>query len=703
VAEFIAEAEECLDGMGRGLNEMEEASKRGGRIDPDILNGVYRRAHSLKGLAGMFGYEMLGSLAHHLEDLLHQMRVGKLAPAPAVVDVLFHGIELARTLLHDKDAPGGAEGVQGIIEQVADLLAGQGLAAPPPAPVPAADQEASPPPLAGVPDDVPAALPLGPEVWNVLSEYEEYRLKENIRSGAYLYKIHACFELETFDTDLVALTELLKQHGEVITTLPSPEASDGSTIRFIVLVGTDAALTVLDGRSDITVELVQTGQSAVREEAPAPEAEQSAPAEPSRAVSQTVRVDIRKLDSLMNTVGELVLAKTVIQQISDRLRAETGFTGFAVDLFKATRTLERKLAELQDGVMEVRMVPIGQIYDRLHRTVRTASRELGKDSNFDTSGGETELDKLIMEQLTDPLMHIIRNAIDHGIETPDDRVDAGKPLVGRIGLAAYQQGNHVVIEVSDDGRGLDYDRILAVARERGVVDQEASLTQDQIGDLIFQPGFSTKSEVSELSGRGVGMDVVRRNIGELSGILDLVSTPGEGTTITITLPITLAIIQALIVDVCGRTYAMPLTAVLESLLIKPDDIDTIEQREVITLRDRTLPLLRLGSVFGFDEEEELIGREQLYVVVIGMAEKRLGLVVDRVFGRQDVVIKSLGTALGDVPGIAGATELGNQETILVLDVASLIVESTTGSSQPGGYAPATPGTRTSLSPSSPPA
>jgi two-component system chemotaxis sensor kinase CheA len=393
-----------------------------------------------------------------------------------------------------------------------------------------------------------------------------------------------------------------------------------------------------------------------------------------RSVAQTVRVDIRKLDHLMNVVGELALARAGIAQVLDRLKTDRTQIELSRVLHREVRSLDRKLNELQAGILEVRMVPLGQVFDKLSRVVRKISRDAGKEIRFIITGADTELDKLIVEELSDPLMHIIRNAIDHGVEPPGRRAAAHKPEAGTISLAAYQKGNHVVIDVEDDGAGLNEQAILRNAIQRGLVaaEQAAELGRRDIHSLIFLPGVSTKEIADEISGRGVGMDVVKTNIAKLSGIIDVQSDPGNGTKFSITLPITLAIIQALVIRVAGRTYCIPLNSVLESLIIEPSEIRTIEKREVISLRGSTLPLVRLDEIFRIGGVSRAKG--PLYVVVVGMAQHRLGLIVDDMVGQQDIVIKALGKALARIPGIAGATELGGQQTVLVLDVAALVEE-----------------------------
>jgi two-component system chemotaxis sensor kinase CheA len=396
-----------------------------------------------------------------------------------------------------------------------------------------------------------------------------------------------------------------------------------------------------------------------------------------RSISRTVRVDIDKLDSLMNVVGELVLSKSAIAAVADKARAG-GDLELAVELQKAVRVLERRLDELQKGVMEVRMVPVGQLFEKMVRIVRRVASESGKKVAINIRGADTELDKLIMEDLSDPLMHIIRNAIDHGIEPPAERLAAGKPEKGTITLWAAQKGNHVVIEVGDDGRGVDPERVRRKAVQKGLVAEGIELSRDETYDLLFMPGFSTRDEVSDLSGRGVGMDVVKNNISALSGMIEMDSRLGEGTTLVITLPITLAIIKALIVRVCGKTYAIPINSVMETLMVEASSVRTIERREVIELRQSTLPLLRLEEIFNLPVSSRKDGR--VFVVVVGLAEKKLGIVVDELLGQQDVVIKALGSALSFVRGIAGAADLGNQKTILVLDVGGLMSEALRGES-----------------------
>jgi two-component system chemotaxis sensor kinase CheA len=339
--------------------------------------------------------------------------------------------------------------------------------------------------------------------------------------------------------------------------------------------------------------------------------------------------------------------------------------------------LERRLTDLQKGVMDIRMIPVGQLFEKMSRIVRKISREQGKKVDLKLFGADTELDKLIIEDISDPIMHIIRNAIDHGIETPEERTRNGKDEKGFIKLSSFQKGNHVVIDVEDDGRGIELDKVKRKALEKGIIQSIDAVSDRDALDFLFLPGFSTSEKISAISGRGVGMDVVKNNIAAVSGMVDIESRPGCGCRVTITLPITLAIIKALIIETTGRKYAIPITSVLETIMVEHKDILTVERKEVIQLRDSTLPLLHLGSFF------EVRGgkgnADASYVVVVGVAEKRLGIVVDELLGQQDIVIKSMGETFKGFKGISGAADLGDQRTILVLDVGGIINEATRGS------------------------
>ncbi len=694
--EFLSEAQEIVEAFNRDLLTLDEERAQG-RSDPDVVNDAFRAVHSLKGLSGLFGVTRMTNLSHNLENLLDSLRLGRVELKPAMLDLLFEAVGQFHRVIGET-----AEGQAGDAQPIDDLIARLDAAALQRAGKAEAD------PFNG--------YQLDPGLLSVLTEYEEHRLRENIKAGRTLYRIHAAFDLMTIDKELDALKGRLKPIGEVITYLPSVEAASDQQIELDVILGSarplDEVTLAIEGLT-AQVAVIPRGRPAHVESAPAPEVirEPAAAAPPKapaptidpppeaardkaaarephprdlgerdelslKSVAQTVRVDIRKLDHLMNIVGELAIARAGFQGILDGIKGDRSQVVLARALRHELRSLGRKLDELQAGILEVRMVPLGQMFDKLARVVRKISRDAGKEIRLTITGADTELDKLIVEELSDPLMHVIRNCIDHGIEKPEARAKAGKPEAGAIRIWAEQRGNHVVIAIEDDGAGLDERRLIEKAVARGLLDpaQARELSQREIYNLIFLPGVSTKEVADQMSGRGVGMDVVKTNIARLSGIIDISSQPGQGTRLTITLPITLAIIQALVVRAAGRTYAMPLNSVLESLLVTHNDVVTIERREVMSLRGQTLPLARLERVFALERGANQPAPGRQFVVVVGLAQHRIGLLVDELVGQQDIVIKPLGRALENVPGVAGATELGGQQTVLVLDVAAIVEE-----------------------------
>ncbi|GLI39658.1 chemotaxis protein CheA [Geobacter hydrogenophilus] len=672
VEDFLAEAEEIVDRLSTDLGTLGDCADSG-ECDPDLLNAIFRGAHSLKGLAGMFGFADIQQLSHNLENLLDSLRLGKIPLTNATMNILFDAMELLGSVVR------GLGTGENFSSAIADAIQRLNDCA-------TAQEGGGESPL--------QKLGLPEKVLNSLTEYEEHRLLENVKKGRTIYSIHASFSLMSFDQDLGEISEVLKKSGEVVSTLPSASATPESMIDFEILYGTDLALDDVTGLIDRdNVEVTRIGAAAAvppaavtpgnaeavpaTPQAPIPvSAEVPAPAGQgddmtAKSMSRTVRVDIGKLDDLMNIVGELVLSHSIISMLATRMRLE-GFSSLAIELGKAAKGLDRKLTELQKGVMEIRMIPVGQLFEKMARIVRKVSREQGKKVDLKTFGADTELDKLIIEDIADPMVHIIRNAIDHGLETTEERVAAGKPERGTIRLSSYQKGNHVVIEVSDDGRGFNIDKVKKKALEKGLIKTLEGVSDREALDFIFLPGFSTADKVSELSGRGVGMDVVKNNIAAVSGMVDIESIFGQGSKIIITLPITLAIIKALLVSTAGRTYALPITSVLETIIVTENDIDTVERKEVYQLRQTTLPLVRLERFFGVPRTKPT--QAEFYVVVVGVAEKRLGVIVDDLMGQQDIVIKSLGDMFKGYRGITGAADLGDQRTILVLDVGGIIGE-----------------------------
>jgi two-component system chemotaxis sensor kinase CheA len=746
--EFLSEAQEIVEQFNRDLLAMNNASQRhdpgggGLPVDPDLINSAFRAVHSLKGLSGLSGVDRMMHLAHDLENLLDALRMGKVQLTPSVLDLLFESIDHYQSICADVAAHGLAAGAVST-RSVDDFIRRVNNAADPEAAARKAAMAA--PAISDSPYgdfEIDAALIAG------LTEYEEHRLKENIRQGRNLFRIIGSVPFASLEDEFVNIRESLKPVGEVIAVVPAglsginPELMDVELIfgSSQTINGVTAAL----GSSPLRVAQVprRSGAPAVAPETtgrfvdiarhpavvggadklppamaiPAPDplnstmiggpasgggggrggdrggdrgggdgggdggdegGGRSVGSQSQKNFTQTVRVDIRKLDHLMNIVGELALVRSGIQGVFDDLRRDRLHAELARKLQDELRRLNRKLEDLQRGIQEVRMVPLSQVFDKLHRVVRQMSRESDrKEIQFVVTGGDTKLDKLMIEELSEPMMHIIRNAIDHGIEDRDSRRSRGKPDHGTIAISAEQRGNKVVIEVFDDGNGIDTKTLVQRAISKGLISEEASrsMSRDEQINLIFLPGLSTRAVADQNSGRGVGMDVVKTKITRMDGTINSYTELGQGTRFTITLPTTLAIIKALVIRTAGRTYAIPLNSVTESLMIGYDQIKTVERREVYILRNKTLPLVRLDEMFALSRPADQPEPTQGYIVVVKLAAQQLGLLVDDLVGQQDIVIKSLGRALKGIPGIAGATELGGQQTALVLDVRAVARE-----------------------------
>lgn len=689
--EFLVEAQELIETFSRALLSIDANFKRG-RSEPALWNEAFRAIHTLKGLAGLFGMASLASMTHQLESLLDALRLGRLEVSAPVLDVMFSAVDAGHAILaHPDDAqdPDVLGAVSRVLSSIALTF----------------DQST-------IKDTGPYEI--DPGIVAVLTEYEEHRLQANLKAGLRLYKLRASFDLSSIDKDLEALKDRARQLGEVITYLPTGESSSVDSLELDLLLASAEDLAVLIGKlgSDaIVVEEVErapvvlssTGALALSpfstssELAPdlsrVPVPNDALRPQPLREgmARRAVRVDIRKLDHLMNVVGELTILKGNLLRAAQIVRIEHD-RQLGGELSRLERRLERRLEDLQNGILEMRMVPLGQVFDRLARGVRQMSRDLGKEVRLVITGSDTEIDKLIVEGLGDPLLHMLRNAIDHGIETPAKREAAKKSTSGTIALNAYQKGNHVVIEVEDDGQGIDEGALVERAKQVGILEPDAELGREEVLGLIFLPGLSTRHDVSELSGRGVGMDVVKTNISRIGGVIDVHSELGIGTKLTLTLPITLAIVRALLVAVEEQIFAIPLSAVSEVLPLE-EKTRKVDGREVTTLRGATLPLCRLRTLFELSAAEGASSRNagshsasshssnsrgsnsrKDLVVVLQVGERRLGLVVDAIRGQQDIVIKALGQSLSGLRGFSGATELGDQRVGLVLDAAAIVEE-----------------------------
>ncbi len=656
--EFIAEAEELIDKLFEDILIIDNARKTG-KPDPDVINDLFRAAHSLKGISSMFGFKEVTDTSHKMEDLLDKVRLSKVKISDQLIDALYSAGDLLRTMVSSENFGRGTD-IEPLIKKLLDAENDK-------------PEEKK--------DDIFSLLSLNKDILGVLTEYEESRLRENIKDGNGIFKIETIFNIMSFDKELSDLTAELKSFGELITTLPSTTEAKENEIKFDIIIGTkeseDKIRSALDFKNlEVQNLRNQKESSTVTHDNNGSQSAVSSGIDETtsiRGIAQTVRVDIAKLDHIMNIVGELVLFKTNLLRTLETLRQETGFKGTAVEFAKILKGLERKLNELQLGILDIRMIPLSQLFDKLTRTATRIAKSLNKEIELSFYGAETELDKLIIEELTDPMMHIIRNSIDHGIEKAEERLLSGKPEKGRISIRAYQKGNHVIIEIEDDGKGISLEAIRKKALESGLLSSSSKPTRDELFSMLFLPGFSTKSDVSEISGRGVGLDVVKTNLRVISGMIDLETEEGKWTRTKLTLPVTLAIIQALIVEADGKRYAIPLNSINESIFIRSEDIRTVENREIIKLRDTVLPVVRLSRVLDFGKKEDK-RPDHYYVVEVGVGERLIGILTDSLIGQQDVVIKPLGKLLKGVKGISGAADVGSGEIVLVIDVSIFVEE-----------------------------
>lgn len=673
---FLEESREHLDSLDDGLMTLEK--------DPSelsILNDIFRNAHTLKGMSATMGYTKIAELTHDMENILDALRKEQMEVTEDIVDTLLKCGDSLRQMV-ESIGEGGAEDVVDISEVAAKLSALLSGGTPPAAASAPATPAAQPEPV--------------PDNSIEYSETDKDVIKKAKDSGLQAFHVRvtlveSCI-LKSARSYMVMNT--LDQMGDVIKSIPPTEDLEQEKFEhsFDVVVVTDAeAKAIEDALMSISeleqAEVMDAGKEIAAVAAPppaaAPVSNSPVPATP-KAVEpagkktkapavaekklksgQSVRVDIEKLDTLLNLVGELVINKVRLGQI--------GTTHRLTELTETLEQMDRVTTDLQTVVMKVRMVPVGQVFNRFPRMVRDLAKELDKEINLTIEGEETELDRTVIDEIGDPLMHLLRNSLDHGVEHPNDRETKGKPRTGEVGLIARHEGNSVVIMVTDDGSGIDAEVIRRKAVEKGVISQDEA---DNLSDadavrLIFLPGFSTAEQITDVSGRGVGMDVVRSKIESLGGHVDVETKIDEGSVFKIKLPLTLAIIQALLVKVENEMYAIPLGSIDRTINITQEDIKTVQNKEVIVLRGQIIPIIRLGDVLNVprDEGEE---NDDIFVVVVHIGERKAGIVVDALIGQQEIVIKTLGKLLAGLKVISGATVLGDGRVALILDVSALM-------------------------------
>ncbi len=659
--DFLIEAFEMIEQLDQDLVELESRPD-----DLDLLNRIFRVAHTIKGSSSFLNFDVLTRLTHHMEDVLNKARHGEVKLNAGIMDVVLESIDMMKGLLShirdsgaDKDSGIDIEPVIVRLDAISKGETPDEVSEPAPtvhaAPAPKAETAAAP---AAVEDD-------GIDYANLSSDDIEKEIERLLQKRQ--------------DDDKARRDEKRKQGIDL--GIQAPSAIDASP----------APATQAEAPAASKVEAPKPA-SAAPTPPPAPKVEAPKPAPrkaksedddddekpkggaktPSTAIEQTIRVDVKRLDHLMNLIGELVLGKNRMIKIYDDVEERYEGEKFLEELNQVVSSISIVTTDLQIAVMKTRMLPIGKVFNKFPRMVRDLARELNKNIELIITGEETELDKSIVEEIGDPLVHIIRNSCDHGVETPDIRTAGGKGEAGLIELKAYNEGNHIVIEIKDDGKGIDPEIVKSKAFEKGIISEKEadSMSDKEAFTLVFKPGFSTAAKVTNVSGRGVGMDVVKTNIEKLNGIIDIDSEKGKGTTIKLKIPLTLAIIQALLVGVQEEYYAIPLASVLETVRVSYDEIYTVEGKSVLRLRDEVLSLVRLADIFGVNAVFE--NTEEAYVVVIGLAENKIGVIVDFLIGQEEIVIKSLGNYLKNIEGIAGATIRGDGKVTLIVDVAAMM-------------------------------
>ncbi|HVY23054.1 MAG TPA: chemotaxis protein CheA [Steroidobacteraceae bacterium] len=660
---FFEESFEALDSMESALLKLNIGSP-----ELELINTIFRTAHSIKGGSATFGFTEVASFTHTLETLLDELRGNRMQVSRPIMDLLLKTVDVMRDMLRAVQTKVPVD-AQRIADLQFDLeVAIINKSAPDTAPA-ATDAVAGTSAAGHTP-------PANGKTWLIaFRPYPQLFVHGNdplrmIRELADLGTMEVTVNvsqlpsLRDLDPESCLLSWDIALHSEVTRDVVAQVFDWAEGDCHLDIIEQQPAAPAFETATSEE----ETAANNVVQMKPA-KAATDVPAEGNRQSvgdSSSIRVSIEKIDELLNTVGELVITQSMLGQLGTRLEGST-----ADELRSGLAQLERNVRELQESVMRVRMLPISFVFSRFPRMVRDLSNRLNKEIELKMTGEHTELDKTVLEKIGDPLIHLVRNSVDHGIEKPDVRIKAGKPAVGTVHLDAYHKGGNITIEVKDDGGGMNKDKILAKARERGLVGANDLLTDEQIYDLIFTPGFSTADVTTDVSGRGVGMDVVRRNVKELGGSIEVKTELGKGSRFVITLPLTLAIVDGQSVAVGSETYIVPLTAIIESMQLKPSMVNLVAGRgEVFRFRDEYLPVIRLHHMFGVRPRTTEL-TEGLLMVVEGEG-RRVGLFVDDLLGQQQVVIKSLETNYRRVEGVSGATILGDGSVALILDVPGII-------------------------------
>ena len=669
---FIEESKENLQTCNEQLLELEKNPQ-----DLAIVNEIFRSAHTLKGMSATMGYEDLANLTHKMENVLDAIRNEKIKVSPEILDVVFKSVDdLEAMVFSIADGGDGKRDVTEVVAMLQSIEKGESLTTP------LAENE--------------VAATVSPEIQRLSMQYEAFEqtvIQQSYEQGFRCFEISVSLREDCLlkAARVYMVFEVLGKMGEVIKSLPTVDQLEEEQFDHSFVIGVvskeDASdieknirkvseveeVTILELTSDHLQkqnqieEIVSEQPVEAVEEKGQGEVQPSKPAssgKPSTPASKTIRVNIERLDVLMNLFEELVIDRGRLEQISKDLNNP--------ELNETVERMTRISGDLQNIILNMRMVPVETVFNRFPRMVRQLARDLNKKIELEIIGAETELDRTVIDEIGDPLVHLIRNALDHGIETPEVRLKNGKPEQGTVKLKAYHSGNHVFIELEDDGAGINKERVLEKAIQKGIVSEEAAqtLSDRQIYELILASGFSTAEQISDISGRGVGLDVVKATIESLGGSITIDSTVGHGSLFSIQLPLTLSIISVMLVEIEQEKYAIPLSSIIETAIVKKEEIMNTHNQRVIDFRGKVVPLLFLEDVFEVPKDKV---NEELYsVVIVRKGEKMAGLVVDSFIGQQEIVLKSLGNYLNDVFAISGATILGDGQVALIVDCNSLI-------------------------------
>ncbi|AGE21705.1 MULTISPECIES: chemotaxis protein CheA [Geobacillus] len=656
---FIDESKEHLQAINERLLELEKTPE-----DMSVVNDIFRSAHTLKGMSATMGFEDLANLTHQMENVLDGIRNRRLSVTPELLDVIFEAVDHLEAMISSIAAGGdGTRDVRRTVEQLKRIEQGE---------MPNKQAAREEPPLE-----------------HAYGEFEYHVLEQAKEQGFSVYEIRVRLRDDCLlkAARVYMVFEQLNEVGEIVKATPPVEMLEEEQFdrEFLVTVVSKAPADELQKRlmgiseiDDVKVSRLSSDepsaesekaaapqQPAAMEQAAAVQAEAEAPEKQTvKQATKTIRVNIERLDRLMNLFEELVVDRGRLEQISRELNH--------AELTETVERMSRISSDLQTIILNMRMVPVETVFNRFPRMVRQLARELGKKVRLDIIGADTELDRTVIDEIGDPLVHLIRNALDHGIEAPDVRAARGKPEEGIIQLRAYHSGNHVFIEIEDDGAGISREKVLQKAKSRGIVSPQAAehLNDQQIYELIFAPGFSTAEKVSDISGRGVGLDVVKSTIESLGGTVSVDSQPGKGSLFSIQLPLTLSIISVLLVQIAEETYAIPLSSIIETALVKKEEIFSAHNQPVIDFRGKIVPLVRLKDVFAVPGAAD--DGDAVAVVIVRKGEKLAALAVDSFIGQQEVVLKSLGNYLSSVFAISGATILGDGRVALIIDCNALV-------------------------------